>query len=456
MNRLIFKFKPTQIIVMGFAFFILIGASLLSLPIASNNGDSVGIINALFTATSAVCVTGLAVVNTMEHWTMFGKVVILFLIQIGGLGFMTITTMLFLLLGKKIRFKERLVIQEALNHYSLSGMVRITKNILIGTMLMEIVGAIILSIKFVPVYGSYGIFMGLFHSISAFCNAGFDIIGEASLTPYVHDTVINFTIMILIVIGGIGFSVWIDFIKVYKEVKEKRRTGKSIFQKLSLHSKLVLVLTFGLIGIGFVFILLFEWNNPETMGTFSIKNKLLSALFHSITPRTAGFSTLAVSEMGDATKLFTMILMYIGGSPGGTAGGIKTVTMGVLFVSVLSTIRAKEDVEIFQRRIPEKIVQRSLAVIMISIALVMGSTMLLSITENSSFMEVFFEAVSAFATVGLSLGITENLTDFGKIFIIITMFVGRLGPVTMAVAFSLKGSQKKCSIKKPEEKVMVG
>jgi trk system potassium uptake protein TrkH len=456
MEKIRINLKPTQILVMGFALLIIIGSILLNLPIASNDGRSVGLINALFTSTSAVCVTGLVVVNTLQHWTIFGKVVILILIQVGGLGFMTITTTLFILLGRKIRLKERLIIQEALNQYTLSGMVRLTKNIFLGTLIIEGIGAILLSIKFVPVYGYYGIFMGIFHSISAFCNAGFDIIGDSSLTPYIGDVLVNFTIMLLIILGGLGFTVWLDVVRVSKDKVQKRYSFRSWFRKLTLHSKLVLVLTGGLIVFGFIFFLIIEGNNPLTLGTLSLKDKFLGALFQSVTPRTAGFNTIPLSQMEDASKFMTIILMFIGGSPAGTAGGVKTVTVGVLFIVILSVVRSKEDTEIFERRIPEGIIKRALAVIMISLFVVIAVTMTLSLSETGSFIDIFFEAVSGFATVGLTLGITGSLTTLGKIVLCITMFIGRLGPITMAVAFSVKSNKKNGSIKKPEEKVMVG
>ncbi len=449
--------KPTQVLVLGFLFLIVIGTVLLSLPAASISGESVGFVNALFTATSAVCVTGLVVVNTLAHWTVFGKTVILFLIQIGGLGFMTITTTLFILLGRKIRLKERLIIQEALNQYTLSGMVRLTINILIGTVLLEGVGAAILSAKFIPEYGfGPGLYMGVFHAISAFCNAGFDIVGGSSLVPFAGDVLVNLTVMGLIVLGGLGFSVWLDLIRVTSEKLEKRFTWQMWFTKLSLHSKFVLVLTVALLSIGFLFFLIVEGMNPETLGAVGWKSKILGAMFQSVTPRTAGFNTLPLDKMTHASMFMTIILMFIGGSPAGTAGGIKTVTMGVIFLEVLSVVRAKEDTELFGRRIPASTVKRALAVIMISLTTVIFVTMILSLTETGSFLELFFETVSAFGTVGLTLGLTGNLTTIGKLVIAVTMFIGRLGPITMAVAFSLKSSHSKNKVKLPEERLMVG
>ncbi|TCK90565.1 trk system potassium uptake protein TrkH [Natranaerovirga hydrolytica] len=455
------KFKidlsPAQILVLGFLSVILIGSILLSLPIASNNGESVGFVNALFTATSAVCVTGLVVVNTLAHWTLFGQIVILILIQIGGLGFMTMATAIFILIGRKITLKERLIIQEALNEYTLSGMVRLIIRILIGTLIIEGVGALLLAIRFVPEYGlARGLFVSIFHSVSAFCNAGFDIIGGSSLTPYSGDLLVNFIIITLIILGGLGFTVWWDIIRAGKLKIENNLSMKRFFQKLTLHTKLVLSISATLITLGFVFFFIVEFNNPNTLGAMSLKDKLINALFQAVTPRTAGFNTFDLTELTDASKLMTIIQMFIGGSPAGTAGGIKTVTMGVLAVSVISVIRGHERTEIFNRTIPRDVIRRALAVLFISVSLVIGVTMILSLTETGDFMDIFFESISAFATVGLSLDVTSSLSFLGKIIIAITMFIGRLGPVTMALAFSLRGSKRKGQIKKPEEKVMVG
>lgn len=456
------ELKPTQILVLGFLILTLIGALLLNLPAAaqpdaSGVRHSIGFIDALFTATSAVCVTGLVVVNTMEHWSLFGKVVIIILIQIGGLGFMTLATTFFMLMGRKIGLKERLVIQEALNQNAISGMVRLVRYILLGTLLIEGTGAFFLTLSFMkthPLHEAIG--LGIFHSISAFCNAGFDIISTASLSPFVHDWGFNFTIIGLIVLGGLGFTVWIDLIKTTKEKFTKKFDLRHWFLKLSLHTKLVLVLTGSLLLVGFVLFFLLEMNNPDTMGDFTFMEKVLASMFQSVTPRTAGFNTIPLDKMTDGSKFLTIIFMFIGGSPAGTAGGVKTVTIGVLIFAVVSVIRSKDDTEIFDKRIPEDIVKRALAVIMISLSVVVMVTITLTITEDFTFMDTFFEAVSGFATVGLTLGITGGLTTIGKLVMCVTMFIGRLGPMTMAVAFAIRNSRKKIKIRKPEEKVMVG
>ncbi|PKM68492.1 MAG: Trk family potassium uptake protein [Firmicutes bacterium HGW-Firmicutes-2] len=448
--------KPTQVLVLGFLILIFLGAICLSLPMASVSGTSTGFVDALFTATSAVCVTGLVVVNTASHWTPFGKVIILMLIQIGGLGFMTIASTIFMILGRKISLRDRMMIQESLNQNTLSGMVRLTKNIIIGTLIIEAVGALFLSLKFVPEYGSKGVFYSIFHAISAFCNAGFDIIGNNSLMPYVGSVTINFTVMALIIIGGLGFTVWMDVIKVTNKELRIGMKPKRWFRHLRLHTKLVLVITASLIMGGFIFFFFLEGFNEATLGNLPLKDKVLGAMFQSVTTRTAGFNTIDNSAMTDVSKFVTILLMFIGGSPAGTAGGIKTVTMGVIFFEVLSVVRGKDDAEAFNRRIPRNTIKRALAVIMISLSVVMGVTMLLTITESGGFMDILFEAVSGFATVGLSLGETQRLTQVGKLIMSMTMFIGRLGPITMAVALTLKHEKKKINIRKPEEKVMVG
>lgn len=448
--------RPTQILVLGFFAIIIIGAMLLNLPIASQNGQSIGAVDALFTATSAVCVTGLVVVNTMAHWTLFGKVVILILIQIGGLGFMTLTTAFFIIMGRRITLKERLVIQEALNQYNLSGMVRLVRSVVLGTFLVEGIGALFLALRFVPTYGfAQGLFYSVFHSISAFCNAGFDIIGS-SLTPYYNDFLVNITIMALIVLGGIGFTVWINVVNTGRLKKANGLTFKESFQKLSLHTKLVLLLTVSLILFGWIYFFFVEFNNANTLGDMNMFEKLIASLFQSVTTRTAGFNSFDLTQMKDASKFMTMLLMFIGGSPAGTAGGVKTVTIGVIILTVISTIRGKERTEIFNRTISEEVIRKAIAVATISVGVVILVITLLSMTQNASFMKILFESVSAFGTVGLSLDYTANLNTFGKWIIMVTMFIGRLGPVTMAYAFTLKGRRTNNNIRLPEEKIMVG
>ncbi len=440
------ELNPAQVLVLGFAGIILFGALLLNLPIATQSGQSVGFVNAIFTATSAVCVTGLVVVDTGTYWSVFGKVVILMLIQIGGLGFMTMATSAAFVLGRRISLRGRLIMQEALNQFSLSGVVRLTKYILYTTFAIEGIGALILTFRFAETYElPKAIFYGIFHSISAFSNAGFDLIGNGqSLTPFAEDPVINFVIMGLIIIGGIGFTVILD-------VVQNRR-----YKKFSLHTKFVLLITAILLVGGFFLVLLFEWNNPNTIGNMGFGGKVLGSMFHSVTPRTAGFNTLPMDQLTTPTKFLTIILMFIGGSPGSTAGGIKTATFGLVILTIMSVITGKEDVEFSYRRLSTVTINRALAVMSIGLFIVILITLVLSYTEvGQDFMDIFFESVSAFATVGLSLGISSQLTVMGKIIISITMFFGRVGPLTIVVALAQRDT-KKPLIRYPKGRIMVG
>lgn len=454
------KMHPTQLLVFGFLIIISIGTFLLMLPISSAEGVVTSPIDALFTTTSAVCVTGLVVVDTFSYWSTFGKIVIICCIQIGGLGFMSLVSMLFLLLKKRITLKNRMIMQEALNFNTTAGVVRFTRMLVSGTLLVEGMGAVLLAFVFVPEYGLMkGIMYGIFHSVSAFCNAGFDIIGPTSLTPYVGNTVVNFVIMALIIIGGLGYSVWLDTCQTlkYKWQSPKLYTWGQVINKLSLHTKLVYVITFSLLVIGTVGIFALEYSNPGTLGQLTFKEKVYASMFQSVSPRTAGFCSIPLAEMTETSKLLTILLMFIGGSPAGTAGGIKTVTVGVLILCAFSSIRGQNETVVFKRRIPFQIITRSLTIVMIGVTVVTGVVGILSLTENFSFMEIVFETVSAFGTVGTTLGITPYLSVIGKVIIIIVMFIGRLGPITIAVAMTVKQNKNNSKrIQYPEEKIMVG
>lgn len=453
---------PTQILVIGFLAVILLGSILLMLPMSSSTGQYTAFEDALFTATSAVCVTGLVVVDTASHWSLFGKIVILCCIQIGGLGFMSLVSMVFIALGKRITLKNRLIMQEALNFNTTAGVVRFTKMVVKGTLIVEGIGALLMTLVFVPEYGFVkGIWYSVFHAISAFCNAGFDIIGDSSLAPYVGNGLINMVIMSLIIIGGLGFSVWVDVYRVikYKLEAPKHYTWKQAINKLMLHTKLVGVITFALLIIGFIVIFILEYKNLGTLGGLSLKEKIYAAMFQSVSPRTAGFYTISLADMTDTSKLFTIMLMFIGGSPAGTAGGIKTVTFGVLALCAFCTIKGNDQTVVFRRKIPFHLITRALAIVMIAISVVVVAVGGLSLSEDFTFMEILFETVSAFATVGTTLGITPFLSITGKILIIIVMFIGRLGPITMAVALMVRQGNKENkngNIQYPEEKVMVG
>lgn len=440
------ELNPAQILATGFAGIIFLGTILLNLPIATLSRQSAGLVNAFFTSTSAVCVTGLVVVDTGTYWSIFGQTVILILIQVGGLGFMSMATLGAFIVGRKITLRNRLVMQEALNQFTIAGIVRLVKYILMITLLIEGIGAVLLSLYFVPIYGRIrGILYGIFHSVSAFCNAGFDLIGDGrSFTPFVESGYLNAVVITLIVIGGLGFSVLIDIVKVRR------------FSKLSLHSKVVVSITAVLLLAGFLFFLVLEFNNPATLGPLSFPDKLSAALFQAVTPRTAGFNTIDTASLTDSSKFLTLILMFIGGSPGSTAGGIKTTTIVILVLAIVSVIMGRDDTQVFRRRIHPDTINRALTVFLSAMSLVFLVTFILTISEQGkAFLDIFFEAVSAFGTVGLSTGITSELSAVGKIVISLTMFSGRVGPLTVIVALAHR-SKKKSLVRYPEGKISVG
>lgn len=437
------KLTPYQILVLGFAGLILFGAVILTLPIASATGERLGFIDALFTATSAVCVTGLVVVDTGTRFSLFGQLIIIGLIQAGGLGIMTMATLMALLMRKKIQLRERLIMQEALNQLTVAGVVRLTQYIIKTTLLIEFIGGTILAIRWYPDLGSKAIYFGYWHAISTFCNAGFDLFGEfSSFTQYVDDITINLTITSLIILGGIGFTVISDVIN-----------NKS-FSRFSLHTKIVLTTSGLLIFFGTIIILILEYNNPATIAGLSWQGKLLGSYFQAVTPRTAGCNTLNIGELTSASLFFIIILMFIGASPASTGGGIKTSTASVVVAAVWAHITGKSDAELFGRRISSENVYKAFSLVFVSAALVIFVTMMMSITEKADFLKLLFEVVSAFGTVGLSAGITPSLTPYGKLWLIMTMFAGRVGPVTVALALALR--KRKGVIQYPEGRVNIG
>lgn len=444
-QRHLFKgLSPERIFVLGFALLILIGTILLAMPISSASGKPTSMINAFFTATSAVCVTGMVVVDTGTYFSTFGQIVILLLIQIGGLGFMTMGTLFAFIMGKRIRLRERLLIQESLNQITIQGVVRLARWILLFTFIIEGTAALILAVKWIPELGLFkGIYISFFHSVSAFNSAGFDIFGAyKSLMPYVSDVTINLVTSVLILLGGIGFTVIV-------EVVSKKR-----WRKFSLHTKVVLAATAVLLVSGTAGIFMLEYNNPATLGALDLKDKFLASWFQSVSTRSAGYNTLDLSALKNATHFLIIILMFIGASPNSTGGGIKTTTAGALLAAVWSTIRGKQDVEMFERRIPHEIVYRALTVTLASLTLVAFVTMLLSVTEASDFLTNMFEATSAFATAGMTTGLTTKLSVTGKLIISMTMFAGRLGPLT--IAFAMAQKQSKAVYHYAEEKIIVG
>lgn len=439
------KLNAVQILSVGFALVILAGAVLLSLPISSQSGEPTNFLDSLFTSTTAVCVTGLVTVDTGTHWNYFGKTVIMVLIEVGGLGFMSFATLISLLLGKKITLKERLLMQEALNTFNIQGLVKMVKYVLVFTFSVQALGALLYSTQFIPQFGlSKGIYYSVFHSISAFCNAGIDLMGGfSSLTGYSSNSVVILTTGALIVIGGLGFTVWSEIYN-YKGLK-----------KLTLHSRVVILVTTILIIGGAVLMFLLEFNNPGTMKSMGLKDKLINSLFASITPRTAGFNSISTSDMTMAGRFLTTVLMFIGGSPGSTAGGLKTSTLGILILTIVSTIKGREDTEIFGKRLSKDTVYRAFSLFSIAIGLVLTVTMILSITEQGvPFEYLLYETTSAFGTVGLTLGLTPKLSAIGKLIIILTMYCGRVGPLTVALA--LTNRKSKSGYKYPEDKILVG
>ncbi|WP_312832115.1 TrkH family potassium uptake protein [Sedimentibacter saalensis] len=440
------KRNPYMVFFLGFTTIILIGAILLTLPVASQNGRSVGFVNALFTATSAVCVTGLVVVNTASHWTVFGKTIIVVLIQVGGLGVMTMTALISFFIGKRMSLKTRVFIMEERNVDELQGVVRLTKNILIFTFAIELIGAILFSFVFIRDYGvSKGIGYSVFHAVSSFCNAGFDLIGN-SMINYVDNPIITLAVCGLIIIGGIGYYVFWD---VYETKK---------FHMLQLHSKLVIVITAILLIGGTIMMFALEHNNPETMGNLSLSGKIQAAIFQAVNPRTAGFNSIPTEKIRMSTAVFTIFLMFIGGSPASTAGGIKTTTFGVLIISFYNLVKGKRDFEVFERRITPDTTIRAAAILMISLLLVIVVSFVLAITEEATgydFLDMLFETVSAFATVGLSKGLTPYLSDAGKLILSLVMLIGRVGPMTVAYAF-LKQNKNIGNYTYPEGKVIIG
>ncbi len=449
MKQISRRISSTQMIMIGFFIIILAGSILLSLPISSATGKSVSYIDALFTATTATCVTGLVTLPTVTAWSVFGQAVILVLIQIGGLGVITIATGIMVMLGKRIGIDNRILIQDSFNLNSLSGIIKFIKKVLTGTFVIEGIGALLYMTAFIPEFGIRGIWISVFNSVSAFCNAGIDIISENSLCNYSLNPVINITTSLLVILGGIGFVVWWDVAGIIKDKKHRH------FKFLTLHSKIALSVTAFLIVVGAVLFLVFEYNNPLTMQNYTLIEKIEASLFQSVTTRTAGFATIPQENFTNSSAIVSLLLMFIGGSPVGTAGGIKTVTFLVLFATAISVIKNKRTVDIFDRQISEKSLKKAIAVFTTSFAVMAISTILLSFVSNADFLDVIYETVSATATVGLSRNFTSALDTAGKIIIIATMYFGRIGPISLAVAFNMKKSSKNI-ITNPVEEINVG
>lgn len=440
-----YKLNGIQIIILGIIAINIIGAIILTLPVSSKSGEGTNFLDALFTSASAVCVNGLVINDTGTYWSTFGQIVLIILSEIGGLGIMSFTIFIAILLGKKITLKDRLTLQSSMNTFSIQGLVKMIKYIMYVAFSVQFFGILLLSTQFVPEFGiKKGMFYSLFHSVSAFCNVGMDLFGDfKSLTEYYNNPIIIITISILVIIGGLGFTVLIELYN-YKEIKN-----------ISVHTKMVLFISTILIILGALFIFILEYNNPKTLGDMSILNKILNSIFASITPRTAGFNTISTEGMTKAGKIVTIMLMFIGGSPGSTAGGLKTSTFGIIIFTIISVIRGRDDTEAFGRRFSKEVVYKSFSLLIIGIMLVIAATMLLSITEyDETFISILYEATSAIGTAGLSTGVTQRLSGIGKVIIIIMMYIGRIGPFTLA--FALTNNKKKTGIRYPEGRILIG
>lgn len=450
------RFSTMQLIAAGFLGTILLGGVLLYLPVC--NTKPIQFTDALFTSASAVCVTGLVTIVPATQFTALGKGILLVLIQIGGLGVIACTFSFFLILKKKITLRERIIIQETYNMDTLSGLVKFLIKIIKGTFIVEGVGALLFSLRFVREYGFVeGICYSVFHSVSAFCNAGIDILGNSSFTKYATNPLINFTTMSLIVIGGIGFSVWGDVLKnVFEDFGKEGYSVKKIFTKLTLHSKIAISMTVALILFGTVSFFVLEYANPETFGNMTFGEKLMASGFHSVSTRTAGFATVSQSGLTNGSKLITCLLMFVGGSPAGTAGGVKTTTVAMLILACRSVIKGGRDTECFGRRIAEDNIRTGLAVIILSMGFLITGTVIVSVLEpDVEFMRVLYETTSAMGTVGLSADLTPQLETASKYVIMMLMYIGRIGPVTMALIFG-KGHTKDRVRELPEKRILVG
>lgn len=445
-NRL--KMSPTQTIALVFAAIILIGTLLLALPVASRSGESAGILPSLFTATSATCVTGLVLFDTWTQWSGFGQTVILCLIEIGGLGFMSAASLVIFVLRRKVGLRQRMVMAQALSLDDMEDVVRLQKWVLLGSLTIQLTGALILTLRFLTDFGfKRALIWGVFHAVSAFCNAGFDVVGSvapgANMIVFNDDPVVCITLMLLIVVGGLGFFVWEEL------------ATKHSFKKLSVYTKLVLITTVGLILIGAGLFMVTEWNNAYTLGEMTVPQKILNAFFQSITVRTAGFTSVDQAGLTDAGKAVSIVLMLIGGSSGSTAGGIKTVTFVTLLLFVWNRARGRSTVNVFRRQIPREKVLDAMTIVAIMVGLSIAGAIFICATSPVSFTDSLFEAVSALATVGLTAGVTTALSIPAQILIIIFMYFGRVGVLTISLGF-LMGDKATERFKYANTNLMIG
>ena len=424
-------FTPARVIPIGFLLLILLGTALLMLPVSTVPGERTPFLTALFTAATSVCVTGLVVVDTCAHWTLFGKIVILLLIQFGGLGLVAVSATILMLLGKSVSIRGQVLLRDSFNMDTISDQSSFLLRVFRGVFLVEGLGAALYAIDFIPRYGPVrGIWFSMFHAVSAFCNAGIDLFGSDSLAPFADNPWVLSVTMLLIVLGGLGFIVWFDLSAILRaQVREHRH------RRLSEHSRLVLWLTAGLIAVGTVFVALIEWRNPATLGNLPAGQKLFQSLFQSVTLRTAGFSVLPQQALSEPTAFLSCFLMLIGGSPIGTAGGVKTVTMFVLLASAIAYVQNRQETMLCRRAIAPDLVRKASAIVLFSTVISILLTALLLCTEQLPLIDGMFEVFSATGTVGLSRGVTASLSVIGRWIIIVGMYLGRVGPISLALFF---------------------
>lgn len=438
----------TRIIMIGFLVGIILGTVLLSLPISLQEGQDIKLVDALFVAVSSICVTGLSTVNVGQTFSFFGQAVLLCLIQIGGLGVITFVAFVLITAGKRISLSNRLLLQNAYNTDTLSGLIIMTKRIVKVTLIIEGIGAILCSFVFVPEYGPKGIWYSIFHAVSAFCNAGIDLFGGNSLCMYRDNVLINATTIALIIVSGLGFPVYWE---IERLIKESRLD--SPIRKMSLQAKLVLITTAVLVLGGAILTLIFEWDNPDTIGTLSFPKKCMASLFQSVTLRTAGFATIDQGYFRESSCTLYLVMMLIGGSPAGTAGGIKTVTFVIVMASMISNIKGSHHVNILGRKVSDEYVRRCVAIAAFSLTVLIVLTIAMFFVNEGDFLDTIYEMVSAIATVGLSRGLTGSLPAVGKIIVCMAMYLGRIGPITLALAFNYND---KSSFEYSESKIIVG
>lgn len=447
----------SQMMAGGFALVILLGGILLSLPICNANGRWLSFIDALFTSCSAVCVTGLVTVVPAVQFTLLGKIILLLLIQFGGLGIIACTMGAFLVLRRQITIRNRVVIQESYNLNTMSGLVIMLIFVLKGTFLVEGIGAFFYAFQFVPQYGFFrGVWYSVFHAVSAFCNAGIDILGESSLQVYQTNLMVNIVTMALIVVSGLGFTVWQDLILTARRICKKKFSIRRAIQKMRLHTKLAVVMTLLLLLGGAVAFYCMEYSNPDTLGPLAAGEKWMASMFQSVTTRTAGFFTIPQGLFREESKFLSCILMFIGGSPGGTAGGVKTTTIAIMFLTCWSVLKGNVDTECYRRKIPALNVRAAFSVVIVAFLALLAGTMAILLFEPIGLMDALYEVASAVGTVGLTVGITPFLSAASKFVLILLMYMGRIGPVTLALLFAGKIGRRKTGRTLPKERIMVG